>query len=516
MSTKRYSFFDTIVSKEKRLLYMTKVILVNVNAKVAHFRIDIYNKIELYGEQAEIDVPEYEVTFNPDNGESSTIQNVMEGGYATLPSSEPTKEGYNFLGWYLEDLEFDFTNTPIIRDVEIKAKWEMIIAEYIEDASVEFSFDNLTSEGTKVSDTYLTDKYTDTLLSDIIISGSVYDGNGSGSTNYANTTGLIKFGTGSATGELKFVFNENVLIKTIIIYAAGWTASEGQLRVNGNNPAGESNLAVIETRYVIVLDETTNEITIGTSSNRAFLFAVGFYGPEAEVPAAPVITEWEVSFDLGYDGSPVMEPVIVEDKKAVNEPSKPSREGYTFKGWLLNGVEYNFTDPVLSDITLLASWEEEEEPSEGTFIETFDAATNLPTGSNYGEGTFTGVENITWSYHGQAAGEYEIDGNGFLLRRASDSYLEATFPNGIKSLSFDYRKAYTGGTARQLEVLINGEVKTTSESFGSGSGEDATVYNLTVEVNVEESVTVRIKLTGIAATNRHAVIDNFTWTTNPS
>lgn len=161
----------------------------------------------------------------------------------------------------------------------------------IEDASVEFSFDNLTSKGTSVSDTYLTDKYTDTLLSDIIISGSVYDGNGQGSTNYANTTGLIKFGTGSKTGELKFVFNENVLIKTIIIYAAGWTASEGQLRVNGNNPAGESNLADIETRYVIVLDEATNEITIGTSSKRAFLFAVGFYGPEAEVPAAPVITE---------------------------------------------------------------------------------------------------------------------------------------------------------------------------------------------------------------------------------
>ena len=223
-----------------------------------------------------------------------------------------------------------------------------------------------------------------------------------------------------------------------------------------------------------------------------------------------------VSFDLGYDGSPVIEPVFVEDKKAVNEPSKPSREGYTFKGWLLNGVEYNFTDPVLSDITLLASWEEEEEPSEGTFIETFDAATNLPTGTNYGEGTFTGVENITWSYHGQAAGEYEIDGNGFLLRRASDSYLEATFPNGIKSLSFDYRKAYTGGTARQLEVLINGEVKTTSESFGLGSGVDATVYNLTVEVNVEEPVTVRIKLTGTATTNRHTVIDNFAWTTNPS
>jgi hypothetical protein len=170
-------------------------------------------------------------------------------------------------------------------------------------------------------------------------------------------------------------------------------------------------------------------------------------------------------------------------------------------------------DTKLFEVLVVAEGEVVEPES---YIETFDAATNLPTGSNYGEGTFTGVENITWSYHGQAAGEYEIDGNGFLLRRASDSYLEATFPNGIKSLSFDYRKAYTGGTARQLEVLINGEVKTTSESFGSGSGEDATVYNLTVEVNVEESVTVRIKLTGTADTNRHAVIDNFTWTTNPS
>src|SRR5690606_13179880 len=48
-------------------------------------------------------------------------------------------------------------------------------------------------------------------------------------------------------------------------------------------------------------------------------------------------------------------------------------------------------------------------------LEDFTHATELPTGNNYGEGTFTGNNNIVWNYHGQSAGEYEIDGNGFLL-----------------------------------------------------------------------------------------------------
>ncbi|MFA5719937.1 MAG: InlB B-repeat-containing protein [Acholeplasmataceae bacterium] len=316
----------------------------------------------------------------------------------------------------------------------------MIIAELIEDASVEFSFDNLTSKGTSVSGTYFTNKYTDTLLSDIMISGSVYDGNGSGSTNYANTTGLIKFGSSSATGELKFVFNENVLIKTIIIYAAGWNASEGQLRVNGNNPAGESNLADIETRYVIVLDEATNEITIETSSGRAFLFAVGFYGPEAEVPAAPVITEWVVSFDLGYDGSPVMEPVIVEDEKAVNEPSKPSREGYTFKGWFRGENEFDFDTLITEAITLTAHWEEAEPVVEYTITFYDDEGILLETlvvveGEMPSPQTPTKAETATH--------KFEFDGwDPELVVASEEAIYHATFKATEKGL-YDYTETFT-------------------------------------------------------------------------
>src|SRR5690606_8375134 len=94
----------------------------------------------------------------------------------------------------------------------------------------------------------------------------------------------------------------------------------------------------------------------------------------------------------------------------------------------------------------------------------------------------------------------------------SDSYLEATISGGIGTFSFDYRKAYTGSSSRQLELLINDSQVATSPEFGSGSGEDTTVYTFTHNVNVEGEVTVRIKLTGSATTNRHVTIDNITWT----
>ena len=97
---------------------------------------------------------------------------------------------------------------------------------------------------------------------------------------------------------------------------------------------------------------------------------------------------------------------------------------------------------------------------------------NLPTGSNYGDGSVE-VDGITWEYgHSQASGSYSIDNQGLLLRRASDGYLEATIPNGIGNFSFDYRKAYTGATNRNLELIVDGIQVTTTGNFGGGSGGD--------------------------------------------
>ena len=144
--------------------------------------------------------------------------------------------------------------------------------------------------------------------------------------------------------------------------------------------------------------------------------------------------------------------------------------------------------------------------------EDFEGSYNNLTGS-YDDGSFVGNGDITWTYgHSRDEGDYPIDDKGLMLRRASDSYLEATFPDGIGTFSFQYRKAFTGSSARQLEVYVNGVVKDTSPTYGTSSLAEATIYTMTVNINQTGPVTVKIKNVGSTTGNRQTTIDNISWT----
>ena len=65
----------------------------------------------------------FTVKFNSDGGSAVADQTVEKGNMATEPTA-PTKDGYNFLGWYDGSDKFDFKTTPIITDKNLIAKWE--------------------------------------------------------------------------------------------------------------------------------------------------------------------------------------------------------------------------------------------------------------------------------------------------------------------------------------------------------------------------------------------------------
>ncbi|MCB5228980.1 MAG: T9SS type A sorting domain-containing protein [Candidatus Cloacimonetes bacterium] len=133
--------------------------------------------------------------------------------------------------------------------------------------------------------------------------------------------------------------------------------------------------------------------------------------------------------------------------------------------------------------------------------------------SDFTDGSFIGKGGATWSYYqSRDQGSYPINGNGIILRRPSDAYLEATISGGIGNFSFQYRKAETGGNPRQLELYVNGDVVWTSSVFGNFSGADATIYTMTEDVDVAGDVTIKIKNVGTYDTNRHSTIDNISWT----
>ena len=70
---------------------------------------------------------------------------------------------------------------------------------------------------------------------------------------------------------------------------------------------------------------------------------------------------YNVEFDS--NGGSEVKSQEVACNNTVVKPTDPTREGYTFKGWQLEGNDYNFSTPVTGDITLKAVWEKNDEPA---------------------------------------------------------------------------------------------------------------------------------------------------------
>ncbi|MDD2423799.1 MAG: lamin tail domain-containing protein [Candidatus Cloacimonetes bacterium] len=138
--------------------------------------------------------------------------------------------------------------------------------------------------------------------------------------------------------------------------------------------------------------------------------------------------------------------------------------------------------------------------------------TNSAATTAYADGSFVGNGGITWNYgHSRDEDLYPIDGKGLMIRRASDSYLTAIIPGGIENFSFQYRKAFTGASARQLELYVNNVLAGTTAEFGTVA--DVNVYTYTLNnINAVGDVTIKIKNVGATSTNRQTVLDNIVWT----
>ena len=71
------------------------------------------------------------------------------------------------------------------------------------------------------------------------------------------------------------------------------------------------------------------------------------------------LATYTVRFDSN-GGSSVASQRVLEGKRA-SEPRKPTKDGYTFKGWYLNGKRFDFDTKITRNITLEAKWSKDEE-----------------------------------------------------------------------------------------------------------------------------------------------------------
>ncbi len=118
--------------------------------------------------------------------------------------------------------------------------------------------------------------------------------------------------------------------------------------------------------------ELEEGIKNGSKYNEYYEINVDFeeYLNEQEIINKEILENTDiVSFKVKFDsngGSKVTEQVVVENDTA-RKPADPSKKGYEFIEWQLNGKKYDFDRKVTKDITLKAKWKKvasEQKPEE--------------------------------------------------------------------------------------------------------------------------------------------------------
>ncbi|MDE5539654.1 MAG: InlB B-repeat-containing protein [Bacilli bacterium] len=71
------------------------------------------------------EAPKYVVSFDVLGGEIINAIEVSENEKIDYVL-EPSREGYQFEGWYYHNKEFDLVNTPIMNNITLVAKWSKI------------------------------------------------------------------------------------------------------------------------------------------------------------------------------------------------------------------------------------------------------------------------------------------------------------------------------------------------------------------------------------------------------
>ncbi len=280
---------------------------------------------------------EFTVTFNSDGGTSVSNQTIVDGSTIEEPSV-PTKEGFDFLYWYSDDntTEFDF-DTEISSDIELNALWDEILIFTVDFDSMggtEVSVQNIV-EGEVATEPDLPIKaefnfvywYTD----DINVAFD-FD------TEINSDTEL------TALWSAKDVY-------TVTFDVIGGTETVSQAVIDGNvaTDPGEIEKYGFIFMYWYATDDTT-----------AYDFTTAITD---DITLSALWVEKEI-FTVTFDSTigSVIDSVELYVDEAVELPTEPVAGTKNFVYWYLDSesVEFDFSTPITSDITLTAKWSDKD------------------------------------------------------------------------------------------------------------------------------------------------------------
>ena len=404
----------------------------------------LVDEITLYPDWTEIPLGKFAVTFNTMGGSTIASQTVEEDSCATLPEN-PTKDGYEFDGWYTDSsfkTMYDF-ETPVTETITLYAKWKVV--EYtitykdIEDAT------NPNAETT----TYTIESETIN-LADASKTGYTFAG------WYVSTTAEtpVKEIAAGSTGnvELYARWTINSYEVTFVTDWDDWKPAAETVNYNGK--VSEPTPTTTREDYDLT----------GWYTDSAFKNKFDFETPITEsitLYAKWTIKTFTIRYTSDYGTVPVDKTVNWGTKLTETDLASISATGWEFKGWKINDTDTLATTEttVTDELTLTAVWE---------------------------------IVKVTISYetaHGTAPESVTVDYGAIL----ATAYLE-----GIETDGYEFEKwlidgeAAEAGTTLTADITLSAKWKVVEYTITYKDIEDATNPNAETTTYTIESETINL------------------------
>jgi len=381
---------------------------------------------------AKWNINSYTVSFDSNGGSAVADQTVNYNGMATLPAVAPTKVGYTFAGWYSDGnltTVFPFT-TLITANTTLYAKWN------INSYTVSFN----SNGGSAVADQAVNYNGTATLPA-VAPTKPGYTFAGWYSDSGLNT--VFSFTT-PITADTTLYAKWSINIYTVSFNSNGGSAVADQA-VNYN---GAATLPAAPTKSGYTFAGWYSDSGLTTT----FSFQTTSITADTTLYAKWNINSYTVSFNSN-GGSAVADQAVNYNTKA-NEPTVPTKTGYTFAGWYSDSgltTDYLFTTPIIADTTLYAKWS----------INTYTVSFN--------------------SNGGSAVVDQAVDYNGVATLPAAPTKTGYTFAgwysDGNLTTVFPFTTLITANTTLYAKWSVNTYTVSFNSNGGSAVADQAVDYN---------------------------------------
>ena len=268
---------------------------------------------------------EFKVTFDSDGGTPVTEQIVKKGEKVIKPE-DPTKENNEFVEWQLNGQMYVFENA-VMSDLNLKAKWNEI---------------TITTYKAKLDET----EYTADVRSGESLTVEAF--------NFPSKDGFIVKLYNDKDEEINL---QEPLAEDIVIIAKYVEIKTFTVKFDSNGGSKVDSVSVEEGKIVTEPSTTRDGYTLD-----------GWYlGDEKfdfTTPISKDITlkaKWiengKITVTFKVDDK-VYKTVGVKENDKVTRPSNPTKSGYKFVEWQLDGTAFDFNTKITKEITLTATFEE--------------------------------------------------------------------------------------------------------------------------------------------------------------